>query len=65
MFLIYKSWYSSMTSMRELDCGYEISGYVETEEEAKEIVDNGGIDERPYPHQPMFMYKKVSKYIAP
>lgn len=64
MFLIYKSWYDSLTSMREPDSGYDVVGYVESEKEAKAIVKEGGADTRPWNNQPMFKYEKIDKYIG-
>lgn len=62
LFLIEKSWYDSLTSMSESDCGYDILGYVESENIAKHIVVSGGKDKRPYFSQPIFRYTKIEKY---
>jgi len=62
LFLIEKSWYDSLTSIFETDCGYDILGYVESEDIAKHIVTSGGEDKRPCIPQPMFRYTKIEKY---
>ena len=63
IYIIEKAWYDSLTSMREPDQGYDPVGYVDTEEEAKAIVESGGITDRPsWNPIPMFRYKPIKKY---
>ncbi len=62
MFIIYESWYDSLTSMREPDFGYDIAGYVNTKEEAESIVNNGGNNPHYYKEAPMYKYKKLKYF---
>lgn len=64
MYIIYKSWHDSLTSMHEPDKGYDVVGYVETEEEAIDVVNSGGIDNRPLTPQKMYKYELVEPFIA-
>jgi hypothetical protein len=62
MYLIFKGWYDSLTSMGEPDSGYDVVGYVETEEEAKEIVSAGGNHPRYYNEKPLYKYEEINKF---
>jgi len=62
IFLIEKAWFDSMVSIREPDYGYDPVGYVATEQEAKVIVENGGVEDRPWKAVSMFRYKPIEKY---
>lgn len=62
IYLIEKSWYDGLTSMREPDCGYEPVAYVKTKAEAERIVKEGGIDNRPYYPMPTYKYKRLEEW---
>ncbi len=63
MYIIYQSWYDSLTALHEPDAGYSVVGYVETANEAEKIVANGGIDSRPFTAQPMYKFELVEPFI--
>ena len=62
MFVIYKSWYDCLTSMREPDFGYALVGYVNTKKEAEFIVNNGGNNPHYYKKEPMYKHTQLKYF---
>lgn len=66
MYIIEKLWTDSMENSISAALGYSIVGYVNTEEEAKKVVEEGGIVKKECwamnGDMPLLKYKKIEKY---